>query len=160
MRLKIWGKGLLKIIWVIFVILLVGLSFPQIYGMKCYSVMSGSMSPDLPVGSAIYVKEKEPEKVEKGEIITFTTEQGRTMITHRVAENNKEKHFFVTKGDSNQYQDTKPVKWENLQGTVVFCMPVMCITLQEAERVKLRQSFSCLQFIWQQKFLKGRQKGE
>ena len=32
MRLKIWGKGLLKIIWVIFVILLVGLSFPQIYG--------------------------------------------------------------------------------------------------------------------------------
>ena len=113
MRLKIWGKGLLKIIWVIFVILLVGLSFPQIYG----------MSPDLPVGSAIYVKEKEPEKVEKGEIITFTTEQGRTMITHRVAENNKEKHFFVTKGDSNQYQDTKPVKWENLQGTVVFCIP-------------------------------------
>ena len=79
--------------------------------------------PDLPVGSAIYVKEKEPEKVEKGEIITFTTEQGRTMITHRVAENNKEKHFFVTKGDSNQYQDTKPVKWENLQGTVVFCIP-------------------------------------
>ena len=113
MRLKIWGKGLLKIIWAIFVILLVGLSFPQIYGMKCYSVMSGSMSPDLPVGSAIYVKEKEPEKVEKG----------RTMITHRVAENNKEKHFFVTKGDSNQYQDTKPVKWENLQGTVVFCIP-------------------------------------
>ena len=49
MRLKIWGKGLLKIIWVIFVILLVGLSFPQIYGMKCYSVMSGSMSPDLEV---------------------------------------------------------------------------------------------------------------
>ena len=45
------------------------------------------------------------------------------MITHRVAENNKEKHFFVTKGDSNQYQDTKPVKWENLQGTVVFCIP-------------------------------------
>ena len=97
MRLKIWGKGLLKIIWAIIAILLVGLSFPQIYGMKCYSVMSGSMSPDLPVGSAIYVKEKEPEKVEKGEIITFTTEQGRTMITHRVAENNKEKHFFVTK---------------------------------------------------------------
>ena len=91
-------------------------SFPQIYGMKCYSVMSGSMSPDLPVGSAIYVKEKEPEKVEKGEIITFTTEQGRTMITHRVAENNKEKHFFVTKGDSNQYQDTKPVKWGKSAG--------------------------------------------
>lgn len=76
MRLKIWGKGLLKIIWVIFVILLVGLSFPQIYGMKCYSVMSGSMSPDLPVGSAIYVKEKEPEKVEKGEILHLPQNKG------------------------------------------------------------------------------------
>ena len=79
MRLKIWGKGLLKIIWVIFVILLVGLSFPQIYGMKCYSVMSGSMSPDLPVGSAIYVKEKEPEKSRK---------RGDHYIYHRTRENN------------------------------------------------------------------------
>ena len=77
MRLKIWGKGLLKIIWVIFVILLVGLSFPQIYGMKCYSVMSGSMSPDLPVGSAIYVKEKEPER-----------KRGDHYIYHRTRENN------------------------------------------------------------------------
>ena len=123
MRLKILGKSLLKILGIVFIMLLVGLSFPQIYGMKCYSVMSGSMSPDLPVGSAIYVKEKNPAEIEKGEIITFTTEQGRTMITHRVAENNKEEQFFVTKGDSNQYQDTKPVKWENLQGTVVLCIP-------------------------------------
>ena len=123
MRPKIWGKKLMKIIWLVLIILVVGFSFPQIYGMKCYIVMSGSMSPDLPVGSAIYVREKNPAEIEKGEIITFTTEQGRTMITHRVEENNKEKQFFITKGDSNQCQDTKPVKWENLQGTVVFCIP-------------------------------------
>lgn len=79
MRLKIWGKGLLKIIWVIFVILLVGLSFPQIYGMKCYSVMSGSMSPDLPVGSAIYVKEKGAGKSRK---------RGDHYIYHGTRENN------------------------------------------------------------------------
>ena len=52
----------------------------------------------MPVGSAIYVKEKEPEKVEKGEIITFTTEQGRTMITQPgKLKTNKEKHFFCNK---------------------------------------------------------------
>ncbi|MFR2213198.1 MAG: signal peptidase I [Ruminococcus sp.] len=123
MRLKIWGKGLLKIIWVIFVILLVGLSFPQIYGMKCYSVMSGSMSPDLPVGSAIYVKEKEPEKVEKGEIITFTTEQGRTMITHRVAENNKEKHFFCNKRGFQSISGYKTGKVGKSAGHGCICIP-------------------------------------
>ena len=84
------------------------------------------------------------------------------MITHRVAENNKEKHFFVTKGDSNQYQDTKPVKWENLQGTVVFCIPFAGYVLNftGSRTGKIAAVFSCLQFIWQQKFLKGRQKGE
>ena len=147
MRLKIWGKGLLKIIWVIFVILLVGLSFPQIYGMKCYSVMSGSMSPDLPVGSAIYVKEKEPEKVEKGEIITFTTEQGRTMITHRVAENNKEKHFFVTKGEFQSISGYKTGKSGKIcRARLYFAslLPDMLNFTEEAEQVKLWQSFSCL----------------
>ena len=29
----------------------------------------------------------------------------------------------MTKGDANEKQDTQPVKWENVYGTVVFTVP-------------------------------------
>ena len=31
--------------------------------------------------------------------------------------------LFMTKGDANEKQDTQPVKWENVYGTVVFTVP-------------------------------------
>lgn len=40
-----------------------------------HEMLQRAMSPDLPVGSAIYVKEKEPEKVEKGRSLHLLTEQ-------------------------------------------------------------------------------------
>lgn len=79
--------------------------------------------PALPVGSAVYIKKKAPEAIEKGEVITFTADKGETMITHRVVENNKEKQFFITKGDANDSQDIQPVKWKNVCGTVIFYVP-------------------------------------
>lgn len=79
------------------------------------------MSPALPVGSAVYVREKPPRKIKAGEIITFTG--GSTVITHRVIENDKGQQLFVTKGDANGQPDLKPVKWENVKGTVAFCIP-------------------------------------
>ena len=116
-------KMLGNLIILVMVVLLMGISFPQLYGMKCYAVVSGSMSPALKVGSAVYIKKKMPAQIKKGEIITFVTDNGGARITHRVMENNKEKQFFITKGDANDNQDIQPVKWENLCGTVVFSVP-------------------------------------
>ena len=112
-------------IWIMLVaaVLLLGLSFPQLYGMQCYAVASGSMTPVLKVGSAVYVKTKTPDQVKEGEIITFASDPGGILVTHRVVENNKEKQFFITKGDANDSQDIQPAKWENLCGTVAFSVP-------------------------------------
>lgn len=51
--------------------MLICFCYPQILKMRCYTVVSGSMSPALPVGAAVYVKEKQPREIKKGEIITF-----------------------------------------------------------------------------------------
>ena len=121
------GKSPVKIIgnliMLVTVVLLIGLSFPQLYGMEGYAVASGSMIPALGVGSAVYVKAKAPELVEQGEIITFTTDTGGVRITHRVVKNDKERQSFITKGDANESEDIQPVKWKNLCGTVVFSVP-------------------------------------
>lgn len=109
---------------------LLTLFVPQLLGMKCYSVVSGSMTPSLPVGSAVYISADSPEQIQEGEIITYCTDQGKTMITHRVVENNREKQVFITKGDANNSSDPRPVKWENLQGKAVFCIPFAGYVLQ------------------------------
>ena len=79
-----------------------------------------SMSPHFG-GAAVYVKEKQPREIKKGEIITFF--EGETVITHRVIEIDENAQLFMTKGDANEKQDTQPVKWENVYGTVVFTVP-------------------------------------
>ncbi len=101
--------------------MLICFCYPQILKMRCYTVVSGSMSPALPVGAAVYVKQKQPREIKKGEIITFF--EGETVITHRVMEIDENAQLFMTKGDANEKQDTQPVKWENVYGTVVFTVP-------------------------------------
>lgn len=101
--------------------ILICFCYPQILKMRCYTVVSGSMSPALPVGAAVYVKEKLPREIQKGEIITFF--EGETVITHRVMEIEESTHLFITKGDANEKSDAQPVKWENVYGTVVLAVP-------------------------------------
>ena len=114
-----------RIKWMLLPVIIVFclISFSWLGGLKCYSVVSGSMNPSVPVGSAIFIKARPPGEIRNGEIITYCMGQGKTVITHRVVENNKKKRQFITKGDANNSPDPKPVNWENLQGQVVFCVP-------------------------------------
>jgi len=80
-NIKFTGKIYIKIkrFWDIIVfaffiieLSLVGLFFiPSIFGIKAYIVTSGSMEPELPVGSLIYVKSTDKEILEIGDSITF-----------------------------------------------------------------------------------------
>lgn len=114
-------QKLKQIFLAVFVCVLFFLCFPQILQMECYTVVSGSMSPALPVGTAIYVKKKPPQRIKQGEIITFTG--GNAVITHRVIENDQERQLFITKGDANAKPDAQPVKWKNVNGIVAFSIP-------------------------------------
>lgn len=94
---------------------------PQLCKYYVYHVISPSMSPEIPVGSIVYVKPTAPEDIEDGDVIAFIS--GDTIITHRVVKNYIVEGKFTTKGDANPTEDENPVLYSELVGKVVWHYP-------------------------------------
>lgn len=130
---KIWNivSTVLVVVVVIFAVLLVGLRF---VGVQVYSVISGSMEPEYPVGSLIYVKEVDAYEVEVGDVITFVLSNDMP-ATHRVIDIDYETQHFYTRGDANYsideatgekiYTEDPAVHFKNLIGKPVFMIPLL-----------------------------------
>lgn len=103
------------------------LTVPRLMGYEIYEVVSGSMEPEIPVGSAIYVKAVQPQEVEEGDVIAF--HKDGSVITHRVEENRYVEGEFVTKGDANREEDMEPVAYGSLIGKVERHVPVLGIVM-------------------------------
>lgn len=99
------------------------LTVPKLFGYEMYNVVSGSMEPEIPVGSLIVVGAVQPENVSEGEIIAF--ESGESVVTHRVVQNKKLEGEFITKGDANEKEDINPVPYQGLIGRVEKYVPYM-----------------------------------
>ena len=84
-------------------------------------VSSGSMEPELPVGSVVYTAPVEPEEIRAGDIITFRRAGGA--VTHRVTENRREERELSSKGDANAREDPLPVPYEAVEGRVFVSIP-------------------------------------
>ena len=97
------------------------LMVPRLMGYEMYAVVSGSMEPEIPVGSVIVVNEIEPENICDGDIIAFWS--GGSVVSHRVVENRTIAGEFVTKGDANDSQDIYPIPYRELIGIVVWHLP-------------------------------------
>lgn len=97
---------------------------PSILGYSFYSVVSGSMSPEIETGSVVIVKEKDIKDIEKQDIITFKNESN-VISTHRVVDilNNGNNIDFITKGDANDILDPRPIKSKDVIGQVIFNIP-------------------------------------
>lgn len=97
------------------------LTLPRFLGYEIYGVVSGSMEPEIPVGSVIYVETVEPESVEAGDVIAFRSEE--SVISHRVVENRFVVGEYVTKGDANAGEDMNTVAYAELIGRVAYHFP-------------------------------------
>jgi len=108
------------------VLLAVAVLFAPRLGWQVDTVLSGSMSPTLGVGSAAVVRPVEPQAVEIGDVITYRSPRNGDLTTHRVigiAENSP--LYFRTKGDANENPDVYLVPSANLEGKVVFDVPLV-----------------------------------
>lgn len=97
------------------------MTVPRLFGYEAYTVVSGSMEPAIPVGSAIYLKAAVPEEIAEGDVIAFY--KGRAVVTHRVVENRKVSGEFITKGDANAEKDMEPVPYSALIGRMAVSVP-------------------------------------
>lgn len=126
---KIWN-GVTSVIVVAVVVLALLLVGVRLIGLQVFTVLSGSMEPDYPVGSLIYVKKVDASELEVGDVITFMLDED-TVATHRIVkvledENDPSALRFRTKGDANDTEDRgDPVHYKNVIGTPVFTIPLL-----------------------------------
>jgi signal peptidase I len=121
-------KIIFTILLIVMVVTLAATTFPLTKKIKIQRVMSGSMEPALRVGSIVLSQKIDTAELKPGDIITFNSvkEQGGT-ITHRIKSISKVQGatFFTVKGDANKSADVDPVKVADIQGKVLFTIPLL-----------------------------------
>ena len=117
---------IIVVLAVIFAVLLAGV---RLFGVQVFTVISGSMEPEYPVGSLVYVKEVSPFELKCGDVITFMLNEN-AVATHRIVEvvpdeTDASVVRFRTKGDANAAVDGSLVYYKNVIGTPIFNIPYM-----------------------------------
>lgn len=109
----------------IILIALAGLLFvPKIMGYDMFAVISGSMEPNISVGSIVYTKPVEFNELKVNDVIGYKLSED-TMVTHRIVSIDDENKTVTTKGDANEVEDANPVSEGNIVGKVNFNIPLL-----------------------------------
>ena len=110
--------------------LLITLVFAFATGFKFLNILTGSMTPTMPVNTVVVVKKIPIDQVELGDVITF--KMGDSNVTHRVVEinNSNRNTVLYTQGDAAQNQGSRDtVTEDNFVGVVVFHIPYLGVLL-------------------------------
>ena len=123
--LKVASNTLLALV-IILAILLVGV---RVVGIDILTVLSPSMEPKYPTGSLIYLVDVDPAELEVEDVITYRISE-KTTATHRIKEiipdeDDPSIFRFRTKGDNNDEYDGNLVEFEQVEGKVIFCIPLL-----------------------------------
>jgi len=101
---------------------------PQYLGLEAYIVESGSMAPEMPTGSVIYMQEIPADRIKTGDVIVFTPNDSRLdaeRVTHRVTDTREGNYTveFKTKGDANPSPDPGWTPSYKIEGKRAFSIP-------------------------------------
>ena len=119
---RVWSV-VTTILIVLMILLAIALAGVRLFGYTPYAILSGSMVPQYQAGDLVYIKETPPQEIRSGDVIAFVADESRTVVTHRVVEEDHQAHSFRTKGDANNSVDGKPVLYENVLGVARFSLP-------------------------------------
>ena len=131
--MKSKSKKILNALTTIIVVMVVILAIPlvgiRIVGIDILTVLSPSMEPKYPTGSLIYLVDVDPAKLEVDDVITYRISE-KTTATHRIKEIIPDEDDpsivrFRTKGDNNDDYDGSLVEFEQVEGKVIFCIPLL-----------------------------------
>ena len=122
---KIWDIATTVIVGIIGVLAVAYICL-MLFGLRGYTVLSGSMEPTYKTGSVIYVKSVSSSELKEKDVITFRTATG-AVATHRIVELVDEDGItkYRTKGDANENVDGSLVAPEKVIGTPVFSIPYL-----------------------------------
>jgi signal peptidase len=122
-RLLVWTLAACVVMAIVVLLIL-----PRATGGFAMTVLTGSMTPDIPVGSVVFVRPVDPMTLRVGDVATYRPEQNKdAFITHRVIEITEKgpNREFVFKGDANNDRDFEPVSSRDVVGEVWFHVPYL-----------------------------------
>lgn len=125
---KMWGSRLGWCVVAVIVVCATALVGMRLAGFRTFTVMSGSMDPEYPVGAMIYVQPVDYQTLKVGDVISYVANDDKTVVTHRIVsievdEKDASVWRFKTKGDANNTADAKLVHYKNVLGTPVIVVP-------------------------------------
>lgn len=124
-------RSLGTILLVVLIVACIPFALPKVLGYEAYTVISGSMEPEITTGSLVYVASVKPQDVQVEDVIAFYGGRDtNAIITHRVVENRVIMGEFITKGDANQTNDMNPVFYDELIGRVELTIPKFGVVAQ------------------------------
>ena len=91
-------------------------------------VLTGSMSPKIPVGSIVIDRPVDPGTLHVGDVATYQATAGKAdYVTHRIVkiDTSKSPTMFTFKGDANRGPDMNPVPATAVRGRVWFHVPYL-----------------------------------
>lgn len=92
------------------------------------TVLTGSMTPGIPVGSVVVVRPVDTGTLKVGDVATYQAEPGKVgYITHRITkiDTSTTPTSFTFKGDANRGADIDPVSAKAIRGQVWFHVPYL-----------------------------------
>lgn len=123
----LWGATSVALLGAALVLGVVGLVIPKILGAVPLTILSGSMVPTMPPGSLAVVRPVDPTQARVGDVLTYQPESDDPMlVTHRViaVTRNADGDVSLTlQGDANGAPDARPVRPEQVRGSVVYAVP-------------------------------------
>lgn len=126
-------------------------------GMKAFSVLSGSMEPEIPTKSMIFSRiPRGKDDIQIGTIITFEKPDMKGInITHRVVEikEKRSETIYITKGDANESPDKWEVPYSNIRGIYARNIPYLGYSLQFLQSklgIILLVVLPVLYLVWQE----------
>ena len=123
-KFSILGEAILSACLVIAVFLAVTSRTAAFAGLRTFVVQSGSMAPNIPLGSIIITANTWFYDV--GDVIAFKDTRGLT-ITHRIAEKlyKPDGIYLRVKGDANNAPDSELVPIDKVIGKGAFIFPYL-----------------------------------
>ena len=102
---------------------------PRLAGATPYTVLTGSMRPQLPPGTLVVVEPVDPDELRVGDVITYQLESGkRTVVTHRIVSVDIRldgETVFTTQGDANDTPDAASVRPVQVRGRLWYAVPYL-----------------------------------
>lgn len=95
-----------------------------------YVVVTGSMSPTMPVGSLVYVYKSNAYR--KGDVVTFKNKTNQ-IVTHRIFDIEEGK--MITKGDANSRPDLEMISKKQVIGKSFFAVPHIGLVLLNFKKI-------------------------